>query len=417
MDSDIERFYKENLVCPETHEALIFANGCFATESGRTYSFENQIPCFLDSTELTESQMSELESANRFIRGILNNTNPDYSAERPFDQPEFCWKWAEKWLNFDTVKSDTKIVCIGGAFADDLPHVNSCYKFNIDHLAHEYVKLLPEILQANTHHIACISEKMPFRDNYADFVYSRNSLDHVCNPVQTLKEIHRILKPQGKFLLSVYYASNIINEHESTSIDDEFVTKCIEPLFSVEHSFITSGSPGWLTMACQKKAGGDMLLTQQEVSAVGKILSYFHSALYFDKRARAAEAAQNYSYVLKIPPVFRTDLVRMLYSLIRLYGITDHVRFNALKQVFEGLFGTNGNFNKIFEKTIVDYNIQLGNDIISNDLSSCARILNDPGRIEGKQILQYLAKLGDGYLDKPLAANVRRLVAETISKI
>jgi len=414
MKSELERFYEENLACPETHEALAFADGGIVTPSGRTYSFENQIPCFLDSTELTEHQNSEIEWHKRHIKEILNNEDPDISAERPFEWPERNWKWSEKWLNSNTVKSDTKIVCIGGAFADDLPHVRSCCKFNIDHLAHEYVKLSSRIFEANTHHIACVSEKMPFRDNYADFVYSHNSLDHVCNPIQTLKEIHRILNPQGKFLLTVYYTSNIINEHESTSIDDEFVTKCIEPLFAAEHKVINSGTPGEISMVCSKKPNGDILFKQEEVSAIGQILSYFHSALYFEKRNRIEEAAQNHACVLRIKPVLRTDLIRILYSLARFYGITDHIRFNALKQIFEKLFGTNGNVNEIFEKTIVDYNIQLNDNIISDDLSNYVRILNDPGRIEGKQILRYLVKLGDAYLDKRFTANVHKIAAEII---
>jgi len=416
MESELERFYEENLVCPDTHEALTFTDGGIVTPSGKTYSLENQIPCFLDSTVLTEHQRSELDSAKTYIEAILNNADPNYSIERPFEQPQFCWKWSEKWLNSDTVKSDTKIVCIGGAFADDLPHVRSCYKFNIEHLAHEYVKLSSKILEVNTHHIACVSEKMPFRNNYADFVYSRNSLDHVCNPIQTVKEIHRILKPQEKFLLKVYYDSGVVNEHESTSINDEFITKCIEPLFATQHKVITSQKNREILMVCQKKPGRDISFTQQEVNAVGKILSYFHTALYFDNRGRVTEAAQNYACVLRILPVFKTDFVRMLYSLVRLYGITDHVRFNALKQVFVRLFGMNGNSYEIFEKTIVDYNIQLNNNIINNDLTNYVRILDDPCRIEGKQILRLLAKLGDAYLNKTHAATVNRIVADVINR-
>ena len=119
--------------------------------------------------------------------------------------------------------------------------------------------------------------------------------------------------------------------------------------------------------------------------------------------------------LLKVKPVFRTDLLRVLYSLIHLYGITDHTRFNALKQVIETLFSADSTFKEIFEETIEDYHIQLRSNIISNDLSSYVRILNDSGHIEGKQILQYLAELGDAYLDSTLAANIRRQVAEAIA--
>ncbi len=413
MKSQLEHFYEENLVCPQTHEALTFSNGSFVTPGGKTFNFENQVPCFLDSKVLTEHQKSELDSAKGYIEAILNNADPHYSIEKPFAQPEFCWKWCEKWLNPDTGTSDKRIVCIGGAFADDLPQVKSCYKFNIDHLAHEYVKLSSKILEANTHHIACVSEKMPFSDNYADFVYSRNSLDHVCNPVQTLKEIHRILKPQGKFLLRVYYDSNIINEHESTSIDDEFVNRCIEPLFAIEYKSITSHKNKEILLVGQKKAEGNIQFTDQEITAVGQMLSFFHPALYFDKRGDFPEAAKNYAAVLKTQPVFKTDLARMFYSLVRFYGITDHFRFNALDQIFKTLFGANSNSYKVFEKTITDFNIQPNNDIIGYNLSNCIRALDEPGFMEGKQILRFFAKLGDAYLDKTSAKNVHKITANT----
>jgi SAM-dependent methyltransferase len=411
----LEKFYEENLVCPKTHEALTFSNGSIVTAGGRTYRFENQIPSFLDSATLTEHQSSELESAAKYIRAILNNADPNYSPDRPYDQPEFCWKWTEKWLNANTVKPDTKIVCIGGAFTDDLPQVRSSYKFNIDHLASEYVKLFPVLLNANTHHIACTSETLPFRDNYADFVYARNSLDHVCNPVQTLKEIHRILKPQGRFIAEVYYTSNIINEHESTSVDDEFIAKCIEPVLSIEHSFIGSGASPTITLVGQKKPNGNMPFTQQETDAVGKILSYFHSALRCERTGRVRLAAQNYACISQIQPVFRTDAMRIVYSLIRLYGITDHLRFNALKQVVERLFGSGSSLNGAFEKTITDYSIQSGNNMVCENLSSCVKILDAPNYIEGKQILRNLIKLADGYLDKAYAANIRNLAAAECS--
>ena len=414
IKSELQHFYEKNLVCPYTNEALTFDQDIIVTASGKKYSFKNQIPCFLNSLSLTNHQSSELEWHRKHITEILNSQDPNISAERLFEWPESNWKWTEKWLNSNTVKPDTKIVCIGGAFADDVPHVHSNYKFNVDHLAHEYVKLTNKILEANTHYIACVSEKMPFCDNYADFVYSRNSLDHVSNPIQTLQEIYRILKPGGKFLLAVYYSSNIINRHESTSVDDEFIISCINPLFATEHSFISSAEGGELFMVCQKKADGVIPFTQEQVKTVGEMLSCFHSALYCEETNKVMLAAQNYVGVLGIEPVLRTDFMRVMYSLIRLYGITDHVRFNTLKQLFEKVFGLSNSFSSIFERTIVDYDIQLSENLISNDVSYCVKILDDPARIEGKKILQYFVKLAEGYLNKPDVERIRQLISESV---
>ena len=54
-----------------------------------------------------------------------------------------------KWINNQTINYNTNIICIGGAFKDDIPHVSSNFKFNIDHLAHQYIKIFPEIISKN----------------------------------------------------------------------------------------------------------------------------------------------------------------------------------------------------------------------------------------------------------------------------
>ena len=86
---------------------------------------------------------------------------------------------------------------------NDLPHVTSNFKFNVDHLAHEYVKLSKkmaeeQVTEGAIKHVASTSESLPFRDNYADIIYSHNSLDHVNNPLKTMLEINRVLKPKRK---------------------------------------------------------------------------------------------------------------------------------------------------------------------------------------------------------------------------
>ena len=120
-----------------------------------------------------------------------------------------------------------------------MAHVASNFKFNVDHLAHEYVKLSKEMAEKQDtegaiKHVASTSEYLPFRDNYADLVFSRNSLDHVNNPLKTMLEINRVLKQQGRFFLSVYYNSNFIDCCETTIIDDDFVRNHLNNIFNVE---------------------------------------------------------------------------------------------------------------------------------------------------------------------------------------
>ncbi|MEW5813837.1 MAG: class I SAM-dependent methyltransferase [Spirochaetota bacterium] len=43
--------------------------------------------------------------------------------------------------------------------------------------------------------------KLPFEDHAVDFVVSTLSLHHWSDPTQALREIYRILKPSGQFLI------------------------------------------------------------------------------------------------------------------------------------------------------------------------------------------------------------------------
>lgn len=74
-------------------------------------------------------------------------------------------------------------------------------RIGLDPLADSYQQL-----GANQHkmiYVASPAEKIPFPKNYFDVVSSFNSLDHVDNLDQTIKEIIRIVAPGGNFLLTV----------------------------------------------------------------------------------------------------------------------------------------------------------------------------------------------------------------------
>ena len=49
-----------------------------------------------------------------------------------------------------------------------------------------------------------VGEEIPFENDSLDTVISFNALDHSVNPVQVIREIHRVLRPDGEFLLWIY---------------------------------------------------------------------------------------------------------------------------------------------------------------------------------------------------------------------
>ena len=72
-------------------------------------------------------------------------------------------------------------------------------RVGLDPLADEYLKLGAD--RHKMRYVKSGSEEMPFEDGFFDVVCSFNSLDHVGNLDSTIKEITRILKPGGLFLL------------------------------------------------------------------------------------------------------------------------------------------------------------------------------------------------------------------------
>lgn len=51
--------------------------------------------------------------------------------------------------------------------------------------------------------IGAIGETLPIRDRSIDVVLALNVLDHCYRPRQVLREIHRVLKPAGRFVLGL----------------------------------------------------------------------------------------------------------------------------------------------------------------------------------------------------------------------
>ncbi len=231
--------WEKNLVCPTCKGSLKVAGASMLCQGcKKTYPIIDGVPCFVPNV-LDEHQKAELDSI------LSKNSHLKSSSARKSPSDFITPKWLEGKLDNTTVNQNTRIICLGGGSDDDLLHVVSDFKFNVDHLAHEYIKLTPEMAQQQAtkgaiKHIASAAETLTFADDFADVVYSRNSLDHFNNPLKTMLEISRILRPNGKFFLSVFYNSNFIDCCETTIIDEDFVENHLKSIFDVEWMEICS---------------------------------------------------------------------------------------------------------------------------------------------------------------------------------
>lgn len=338
--ANINRYWDQNLVCPACKGVLRTVDSslqCQACHS--TYPIIDGVPCFAP-INLDEHQKSELESAQSRIVHLRGSSRKPENLVIP--------KWLKGRLDQKTTDEQTRIIIIGGGSRDDLPHIASNFKFNIDHLAHEYIKLASGIPRAQAtegaiKHVASTSESLPFRDKYADIVFSKNSLDHVSNPLKTMLEIHRVLKPEGRFFLSVYYNSNFVDCCETTIIDEDFVNKHLKNIFNVEwielcpveknsvHEAPQFSLPErrkieWLYAVCKKRENYRSY-DPTTLEEYGRLTSDFHAALYYDENLKYKNASNFYLEVLSRKPFLESDKMRILYSKIRYLAINDHEAF------------------------------------------------------------------------------------------
>lgn len=108
---------------------------------------------------------------------------------------------AEAWLQ------DKTVVSIGCGCTGDLSAWPAAAKIAVDPLLHVYQKLgmLVEDTAgtSRTIYVAVGIEEIPLLDECADLVVCRNALDHMPRPEEALRQVHRMLKRDGVFFLSV----------------------------------------------------------------------------------------------------------------------------------------------------------------------------------------------------------------------
>lgn len=168
---------------------------------------------------LTQATMNfEKIRATKFYNRLMRVSNQVFSPKVFKSKFElYYWKvkkWEEKELTnqhyeyfyttyFKLTKdfyNDKKILDIGCGPRGSLEWANmTAERIGLDPLADQYLKL--GAAKHAMQYINSGSENMPFADNHFDVIASFNSLDHVDNLTATIREIKRVLAPNGLFLL------------------------------------------------------------------------------------------------------------------------------------------------------------------------------------------------------------------------
>lgn len=67
---------------------------------------------------------------------------------------------------------------------------------------------------------ADLNKKFPFSDNHADNIVANNIIEHIINPYHFLRECYRVLKPNGRLVLTTPNATGISNILWSSTMND-----------------------------------------------------------------------------------------------------------------------------------------------------------------------------------------------------
>ena len=113
------------------------------------------------------------------------------------------WRNMLEWLDPKEDEKILDIACGGGALSLKIAE-NGCevYGIDISEVAIKYSKRLAEGEKLACKFKVGSAEDLPYPDGYFDKVVCSSSLEHFKDDIKALKEIHRILKPNGKVVLT-----------------------------------------------------------------------------------------------------------------------------------------------------------------------------------------------------------------------
>ena len=131
-----------------------------------------------------------------------------------FDDESLLDYLKKYWVNFRYFHQINNIISfknhrildVGSGGPTSVLNIVEGERYGVDPLINEFQQVYK--LNREIHWYNAYVEDLPFRDHYFDIVICSNSLDHVEDNHKTISEINRVLKHEGKLLLTV----DIFNE-------------------------------------------------------------------------------------------------------------------------------------------------------------------------------------------------------------
>ncbi len=159
---------------------------------------QNNLLCFIDNLDkkdnLTEEDRNFIQESEKHIQGIsANDWNNEDEWKSIDNRAELRMRKVLKYINNEGIHLD-----IGIGRGDGTALIAKRKKT----IGVEYGTLVAQIAKTNYKNvIQANASELPFKDNMFTSITMLDSLEHILNPKQALKEVFRVLKNDGKLII------------------------------------------------------------------------------------------------------------------------------------------------------------------------------------------------------------------------
>lgn len=207
-----------------------------------------------------------MEYKNHIEHYRIDGEYYDYFAFDKFMKVEIIRRYQEI-LSLGISESDTSILDIGSGGGQVLSLIkNKCAKYLPFDISFNNLKRIKDLSTPNVFPVEGDGYNLPFKNDKIDLIMISEVIEHLTHPIKVLKEAARVLKPEGKLVVSVPYKEQI---------SYQICIHCNNPTptHSHLHSFSIESMRGLLMQAG--------LNPIKKSKSINKVLNRLHLNYYF----------------------------------------------------------------------------------------------------------------------------------------
>lgn len=239
------------------------------------------------------------------------------------------------------------------------------------------------------HRVIAEPEALPFAAESVDVVVSLGTLEAADNPLKTLIEIHRVLKPDGLCLLEVPRQAAMLDP-EAMPLDTAFAEWYLEPLFEPVAAAETDEGRG---MAWRKRQDGRLWITDDQLQALGDRIATYRRAHTLAAAGDGPGSLERFRSLAMSDTLLPAETPRRAYALLQVAAAEHPEAARSLRAALALIGGT------LAEELV-------GTAAPSGNWESLRERLDVPGLVDGATVLGVLAQLAQASGQEALASEL-----------